>query len=169
MLPNNGIIKSWRKYLVCTIWWPAAASIAQVHTAALHDGREVKWLAPTFVIKFCKTLRFFRQHTRKSPWSCSCLTSLIQDYRQIILNELDLSIEALVVCAITLLAQPWCTCLNGYQRCHGGWTYYWCAYFATFDRLGMDRAQLAEKGFSLRKYSAITFSMLTCIPVCRNN
>lgn len=30
---------------------------------------------------------------------------------------------------------------------------------ATFDRLGMDRAQLAEKGLtiSLRKYSAITF------------
>ncbi len=74
----------------------AAASIAQVHTAALHDGREVvvKVTRPDIRVQI---LQDFEIITWLGQWLESRLeaaralhlTEIIQDYRQIILNELD--------------------------------------------------------------------------------
>ncbi|MCW8689970.1 AarF/UbiB family protein [Acinetobacter baumannii] len=141
----------------------AAASIAQVHTAALHDGREVvvKVTRPDIrsqILQDFEILAWLGNtlESRLEAARALHLSEIIQDYRQIILNELDLSIEA-----------------DNTRRMHHYFTGSTMMYVpevymdtkdvmvaeritgvpisdtATFDRLGMDRAQLAEKGLTI--------------------
>lgn len=74
----------------------AAASIAQVHTAALHDGREVvvKVTRPDIrnqILQDFEILAWLGDwlENRLEAARALHLSEIIQDYRQIILNELD--------------------------------------------------------------------------------
>lgn len=79
----------------------AAASIAQVHTACLSDGREVvvKIVRPHIQKQILADFVLLRQ---LGDWLCARieaaralhLTEIIEDYRQIMLNELNLTHEA---------------------------------------------------------------------------
>ncbi|HEY4713077.1 MAG TPA: AarF/UbiB family protein, partial [Aquirhabdus sp.] len=79
----------------------AAASIAQVHTAALHDGREVivKIVRPNLrpqIIQDFEILAWIGHwlEVRVEAARALHLSKVIEDYRQVILNELDLTLEA---------------------------------------------------------------------------
>lgn len=79
----------------------AAASIAQVHTAALHDGREVvvKVTRPhlkSAIIADFELLRSLASwvSARVEAARAVHLIDIVEDYRQIMLNELDLTLEA---------------------------------------------------------------------------
>lgn len=141
----------------------AAASIAQVHTAALHDGREVvvKIVRPAIrpqIIKDFEILNWLGHwlEARVEAARALHLVQVIGDYRQVILNELDLSLEA----------------ANTMQMRHNflgsSMMYVPEVYTATkdvmvaerisgvpvsdlesFERLGMDRALLGEKGLTI--------------------
>lgn len=79
----------------------AAASVAQVHTAALHDGREVvvKVVRPNIKQGVIADFELLRQ---MAAWASARLEAaraihlidVVEDYRQIMLNELDLTLEA---------------------------------------------------------------------------
>lgn len=79
----------------------AAASIAQVHTACLPDGREVvvKVVRPDIKPIIIKDFELLRE---LASWLSARLESaraihiinIVEDYRQIMLNELDLTLEA---------------------------------------------------------------------------
>lgn len=79
----------------------AAASIAQVHTAALYDGREVvvKVVRPALKAGIVADFELLRE---MAAWLSARLESaraihivkIVEDYRQIMLNELDLTQEA---------------------------------------------------------------------------
>lgn len=79
----------------------AAASVAQVHTAALHDGREVvvKVVRPNIKQGIISDFDLLRQ---MAAWASARLEAaraihlidVVEDYRQIMLNELDLTLEA---------------------------------------------------------------------------
>lgn len=79
----------------------AAASVAQVHTAALHDGREVvvKVVRPNIKQGIISDFKLLRQ---MAAWASARLEAaraihlidVVEDYRQIMLNELDLTLEA---------------------------------------------------------------------------
>ena len=79
----------------------AAASIAQVHTAALHDGREVvvKVTRPDIrsqILQDFEILQWLGTSLEKRLEAARAvhLSEIIQNYRQVILNELDLTLEA---------------------------------------------------------------------------
>lgn len=79
----------------------AAASIAQVHTAALADGREVvvKITRPdiqTRIIQDFELLRDLAQwaSARIEAARAVHLIDIVEDYRQVMLNELDLTLES---------------------------------------------------------------------------
>ena len=79
----------------------AAASIAQVHTAALHDGREVvvKVTRPAIrsqILQDFEILEWLGDFLEKRLEAARALhlSEIIQNYRQVILNELDLTLEA---------------------------------------------------------------------------
>lgn len=141
----------------------AAASIAQVHTAALHDGREVvvKVTRPDIrnqILQDFEILAWLGNtlESRLEAARALHLTEIIQDYRQIILNELDLSIEAdntrrmrHYFTGSTMMYVPEVYMdtkdVMVAERIIG----VPISDTATFDRLGMDRAQLAEKGLTI--------------------
>ena len=141
----------------------AAASIAQVHTAALHDGREVvvKVTRPNIrqqILQDFEILAWLGTALEKRLEAARALhlSEIIQNYRQIILNELDLTLEA-----------------NNTRRMRHNFTGSSMMYvpevymdskevmvaerivgvpisdIATFDRMGMNRADLAEKGLTI--------------------
>ena len=141
----------------------AAASIAQVHTAALHDGREVvvKVTRPNIrqqILQDFEILAWLGAALEKRLEAARALhlSEIIQNYRQIILNELDLTLEA-----------------DNTRRMRHNFTGSSMMYvpevymdskdvmvaeritgvpisdIATFDRLGMNRAELAEKGLTI--------------------
>ncbi|WII96246.1 AarF/UbiB family protein [Moraxella haemolytica] len=79
----------------------AAASIAQVHTAALPDGREVvvKVVRPNIKAVIIKDFELLRElaawlSARLESARAVHIVSIVEDYRQIMLNELDLTLEA---------------------------------------------------------------------------
>ena len=141
----------------------AAASIAQVHTAALHDGREVvvKVTRPNIrqqILQDFEILAWLGAALEKRLEAARALhlSEIIQNYRQIILNELDLTLEA-----------------DNTRRMRHNFTGSSMMYvpevymdskevmvaerivgvpisdIATFDRMRMNRADLAEKGLTI--------------------
>ncbi|MFH3549555.1 AarF/UbiB family protein [Acinetobacter nosocomialis] len=141
----------------------AAASIAQVHTAALHDGREVVVKVTRLDIR-SQILQDFEilawlgntLESRLEAARALHLSEIIQDYRQIILNELDLSIEAdntrrmrHYFTGSTMMYVPEVYMDTKDVMVAERITGVPISDTATFDRLGMDRAQLAEKGLTI--------------------
>lgn len=141
----------------------AAASIAQVHTAALHDGREVvvKVTRPDIRSQILQDLEILAWlgntlESRLEAARALHLSEIIQDYRQIILNELDLSIEAdntrrmrHYFTGSTMMYVPEVYMDTKDVMVAERITGVPISDTATFDRLGMDRAQLAEKGLTI--------------------
>lgn len=141
----------------------AAASIAQVHTAALHDGREVvvKVTRPAIrsqILQDFEILAWLGNtlESRLEAARALHLSEIIQDYRQIILNELDLSIEAdntrrmrHYFTGSTMMYVPEVYMDTKDVMVAERITGVPISDTATFDRLGMDRAQLAEKGLTI--------------------
>ncbi|MQW91040.1 2-octaprenylphenol hydroxylase [Acinetobacter wanghuae] len=141
----------------------AAASIAQVHTAALHDGREVvvKVTRPNIrsqILQDFEILAWLGHALEKRIEAARALhlNEIIQDYRQIILNELDLTLEAentrlmrhnftgssmMYVPEIYMDSKDVLVA----ERITG----VPISDVETFDRLGMDRADLAKKGLTI--------------------
>ncbi|WP_267531198.1 ABC1 kinase family protein [Acinetobacter oleivorans] len=141
----------------------AAASIAQVHTAALHDGREVvvKVTRPDIrnqILQDFEILAWLGNtlESRLEAARALHLSEIIQDYRQIILNELDLSIEAdntrrmrHYFTGSTMMYVPEVYMDTKDVMVAERITGVPISDTATFDRLGMDRAKLAEKGLTI--------------------
>ena len=141
----------------------AAASIAQVHTAALHDGREVvvKVTRPDIrnqILQDFEILAWLGHwlENRLEAARALHLSEIIQDYRQIILNELDLSLEAdntrrmrHYFTGSSMMYVPEVYMDSKDVMVAERITGVPISDIATFDRLGMDRADLAEKGLTI--------------------
>jgi ubiquinone biosynthesis protein len=141
----------------------AAASIAQVHTAALHDGREVvvKVTRPDIRNQILQDFEILAwlgdwQENRLEAARALHLSEIIQDYRQIILNELDLSLEAdntrrmrHYFTGSSMMYVPEVYMDSKDVMVAERITGVPISDIATFDRLGMDRADLAEKGLTI--------------------
>lgn len=141
----------------------AAASIAQVHTAALHDGREVvvKVTRPQIreqIVQDFEILEWIgaRLEMRLEAARALHLSEIIQDYRSVILNELDLTVEAdntrrmrHYFTGSTMMYVPEVymdsTDVMVTERITG----VPISDTATFDHLNIDRADLAEKGLTI--------------------
>ena len=141
----------------------AAASIAQVHTAALHDGREVvvKITRPDIhnqILRDFEILAWLGNwlENRLEAARALHLSEIIQDYRQIILNELDLSLEAdntrrmrHYFTGSSMMYVPEVYMDSKDVMVAERITGVPISDITTFDRLGMDRADLAEKGLTI--------------------
>ena len=141
----------------------AAASIAQVHTAALHDGREVvvKVTRPDIrqqILQDFEILEWLGAALEKRLEAARALhlSEIIQDYRQIILNELDLTLEAdntrrmrHYFTGSSMMYVPEVYMDSKDVMVAERITGVPISDTATFDRLGMDRADLAEKGLTI--------------------
>ena len=141
----------------------AAASIAQVHTAALHDGREVvvKVTRPNIrqqILQDFEILEWLGAALEKRLEAARALhlSEIIQDYRQIILNELDLTLEAdntrrmrHYFTGSSMMYVPEVYMDSKDVMVAERITGVPISDTATFDRLGMDRADLAEKGLTI--------------------
>lgn len=141
----------------------AAASIAQVHTAALHDGKEVvvKVTRPDIkvqIIQDFEILAWLGQALERRLEAARALhlCEIIQDYRQTILNELDLTLEAdntrrmrhyFTGSSMMYVPDVYMdsTDVMVAERITG----VPISDKETFDRLGMNRAELAEKGLTI--------------------
>lgn len=141
----------------------AAASIAQVHTGALHDGKEViiKVTRPDIkqqILQDFDILTWLGKHfeNRLEAARALHLNQIIQDYRQTILNELDLTLEAdntrrmrayfkgsdmMYVPEVYMES----TDVMVAERITG----VPISDTDTFDRLGIDRKRLAENGLKI--------------------
>ena len=141
----------------------AAASIAQVHTAALHDGREVivKVTSPNIrqqILQDFEILQWLGDALEKRLEAARALhlSEIIQDYRQIILNELDLTLEAdntrrmrHYFTGSSMMYVPEVYMDSKDVLVAERITGVPISDIATFDRLGMDRADLARKGLTI--------------------
>lgn len=141
----------------------AAASIAQVHTAALHDGREVvvKVTRPnirTQILQDFEILDWLGAALEKRLEAARALhlSEIIQDYRQIILNELDLTLEAEntrrmrhYFTGSSMMYVPEVYMDSKDVMVAERITGVPISDIATFDRMGMNRADLAEKGLTI--------------------
>lgn len=141
----------------------AAASIAQVHTAALHDGREVivKVVRPDIrpqIIKDFEILSWLAQwlEARLEAARAVHLIQVVDEYRQVILNELDLSLEAANTMQMrhnfmgsSMMYVPEIYMDSKDVLVAERITGVPVSDIATFERLGMDRAQLGEKGLTI--------------------
>ena len=141
----------------------AAASIAQVHTAALHDGREVvvKVTRPDIrsqILQDFEILEWLGNFLEKRLEAARALhlSEIIQDYRQIILKELDLTLEAdntrrmrhhFTGSSMMYVPEVYMDSKDVMvaERITG----VPISDTATFDQLGMDRRDLAEKGLTI--------------------
>lgn len=143
----------------------AAASIAQVHTAALPDGREVvvKILRPGVEAAIRRDMALLRDFTAFLEQRFPELVQfhphrIARDYEQTLLDETDLSREAANTRRMranfpnsTLLYVPevypeWCTArVMVAERIYG----VPIDDIAAFNRLGIDRKALAEKGLTI--------------------
>ncbi|RLL42539.1 2-octaprenylphenol hydroxylase [Acinetobacter cumulans] len=141
----------------------AAASIAQVHTAALHDGREVvvKVTRPDIrnqILQDFEILEWLGHFLEKRLEAARALhlSEIIQDYRQIILKELDLTLEAdntrrmrHYFTGSSMMYVPEVYMNSKDVMVEERITGVPISDIATFERLGMDRKDLAEKGLTI--------------------
>lgn len=141
----------------------AAASIAQVHTAALHDGREVvvKVTRPHIrqqILQDFEILEWLGAALEKRLEAARALhlSEIIQNYRQIILNELDLTLEAdntrrmrHYFTGSSMMYVPEVYMDSKDVMVAERITGVPISDIATFDKMGMDRADLAEKGLTI--------------------
>ncbi len=141
----------------------AAASIAQVHTAALHDGREVvvKVTRPAIrsqILQDFEILEWLGDFLEKRLEAARALhlSEIIQDYRQVILNELDLTLEAdntrrmrHYFTGSSMLYVPEVYMDSKDVMVAERITGVPISDIETFEKLGMDRKDLAEKGLTI--------------------
>jgi len=141
----------------------AAASIAQVHTAALHDGREVvvKVTRPDIrnqILQDFEILDWLGHFLEKRLEAARALhlSEIIQDYRQIILKELDLTLEAdntrrmrHYFTGSSMMYVPEVYMDSKDVMVEERITGVPISDIATFERLGMNRKDLAEKGLTI--------------------
>ncbi|MEG0652633.1 MAG: AarF/UbiB family protein [Acinetobacter sp.] len=141
----------------------AAASIAQVHTAALHDGREVvvKVTRPDIrsqILQDFEILTWLGANLEKRLEAARAvhLSEIIQNYRQVILNELDLTLEAdntrrmrHYFTGSSMMYVPEVYMDSKDVMVAERITGVPISDIETFERLGMDRKDLAEKGLTI--------------------
>ena len=141
----------------------AAASIAQVHTAALHDGREVvvKVTRPDIrsqILQDFEILRWLGASLEKRLEAARAVhvSEIIENYRQVILNELDLTLEAEntrrmlhYFTGSSMMYVPEVYMDSKDVMVAERITGVPISDTETFDRLGMDRKDLAEKGLTI--------------------
>ena len=141
----------------------AAASIAQVHTAALHDGREVlvKVTRPNIrnqILQDFEILEWLGNFLEKRLEAARALhlSEIIQDYRQVILNELDLTLEAdntrrmrHYFTGSSMMYVPEVYMDSKDVMVAERITGVPISDIETFEKLGMDRKDLAEKGLTI--------------------
>ncbi|BCX75677.1 2-octaprenylphenol hydroxylase [Acinetobacter bereziniae] len=141
----------------------AAASIAQVHTAALHDGREVvvKVARPDIrsqILQDFEILQWLGASLEKRLEAARAvhLSEIIQNYRQVILNELDLTLEAdntrrmrHYFTGSSMMYVPEVYMDSKDVMVAERITGVPISDIETFERLGMDRKDLAEKGLTI--------------------
>ena len=141
----------------------AAASIAQVHTAALHDGREVvvKVTRPAIrsqILQDFEILEWLGDFLEKRLEAARALhlSEIIQDYRQVILNELDLTLEAdntrrmrHYFTGSSMMYVPEVYMDSKDVMVAERITGVSISDIETFEKLGMDRKDLAEKGLTI--------------------
>ena len=141
----------------------AAASIAQVHTAALTDGREVvvKVVRPDIRATIISDFELLRE---LASWASARIEAaraihiidIVEDYRQVMLNELDLTLEAdnttqmrnnFLGSALMYVPEVYDAAKNVMvmERIQG----VPISQVEVFDKLGYDRATLAEKGLTI--------------------
>ncbi|MFT0694694.1 ABC1 kinase family protein [Acinetobacter bereziniae] len=141
----------------------AAASIAQVHTAALHDGREVvvKVTRPDIrrqILQDFEILQWLGASLEKRLEAARAvhLSEIIQNYRQVILNELDLTLEAdntrrmrHYFTGSSMMYVPEVYMDSKDVMVAERITGVPISDIETFERLGMNRKDLAEKGLTI--------------------
>ncbi|RYL25512.1 ABC1 kinase family protein [Acinetobacter piscicola] len=141
----------------------AAASIAQVHTAALHDGREVvvKVTRPDIrsqILEDFEILRWLGASLEKRLEAARAvhISEIIENYRQVILNELDLTLEAdntrrmrHYFTGSSMMYVPEVYMDSKDVMVAERITGVPISDIATFEKLGMDRKDLAEKGLTI--------------------
>ena len=141
----------------------AAASIAQVHTAALHDGREVvvKVTRPdirTQILEDFEILRWLGASLEKRLEAARAvhISEIIENYRQVILNELDLTLEAdntrrmrHYFTGSSMMYVPEVYMDSKDVMVEERITGVPISDIETFEKLGMDRKDLAEKGLTI--------------------
>ncbi len=141
----------------------AAASIAQVHTAALPDGREVvvKVTRPDIrdtIIQDFELLRDLAKWVsdRVEAARAVHIIDIVEDYRQIMLNELDLILEASNTTKMrnnfigsNMIYVPEVYEANTNVMVMERITGVPISHTHVFDELGYDRARLAEKGLTI--------------------
>ena len=141
----------------------AAASIAQVHTAALHDGREVvvKVTRPAIrsqILQDFEILEWLGDFLEKRLEAARALhlSEIIQDYRQVILNELDLTLEAdntrrmrHYFTGSSMMYVPEVYMDSKDVMVAERITGVPISDIETFEKQGMDRKDLAEKGLTI--------------------
>ncbi|MDO5650955.1 MAG: AarF/UbiB family protein, partial [Moraxella sp.] len=141
----------------------AAASIAQVHTACLHDGREVvvKVTRPNLKDGIVADFELLRElanwvSARIEAARAVHIIAIVEDYRQIMLNELDLTLEAANATKMRnnftgsrLIYVPEVYMANKSvmvsERIFG----VPISHTDTFDKLNYDRATLAKNGLTI--------------------
>ena len=141
----------------------AAASIAQVHTAALHDGREVvvKVTRPDIrsqILEDFEILRWLGANLEKRLEAARAvhISEIIENYRQVILNELDLTLEAdntrrmrHYFTGSSMMYVPEVYMDSKDVMVAERITGVPISDTETFEKLGMDRKDLAEKGLTI--------------------
>ncbi|WP_395144524.1 ABC1 kinase family protein [Moraxella atlantae] len=141
----------------------AAGSIAQVHTARLHDGREVvvKVVRPQIREQIMTDFELLRE---LAGWATARIEAaraihareLVEDYRQVMLSELDLTLEAanttqmrnnFLGSSLMYVPEVYAVGKNVMvmERIEGVPV----SRTQVFDALGYDRAALAEKGLTI--------------------
>lgn len=141
----------------------AAASIAQVHTARTHDGREVvvKVVRPTIREQIISDFELLRDlanwaSARIEAARAVHIVDVVEDYRQVMLNELDLTLEAanttqmrnnFLGSSLMYVPEVYDASKNVMvmERIIG----VPISQTHVFDELGYDRATLAEKGLTI--------------------
>ena len=157
----------------------AAASIAQVHTAALHDGREVvvKVTRPAIrsqILQDFEILEWLGDCLEKRLKAARALhlSEIIQDYRQVILNELDLTLEAdntrrmrHYFTGSSMMYVPEVYMDSKDVMVAERITGVLISDIETFENLGMDRKDLAEKGLTIFfTQVSLAYFLLTDMP-----